>query len=212
MLLPHEMTREIAGYLNPVDIGNLHCTSKALREDTTGLVKMETNHAYHFRMGGRIHRLELQRQHLDSMYRQFKCRGPAESRCYIRANRHDDFTVYDKCVRLGPKWGCRHVFVYLKAIMDRLASYQGMSVSACNEVYYSRDRECFDPIPISSEATFSREDLQDILSFVNDLYSLIVVALEATHMFTDTRTHQKLHRIAATIKNRADWLEHQITN
>jgi hypothetical protein len=219
MILPHEMTREIASYLTPSEIKQLHCTSKALCEDTAGIVKMEALHAYHFRVGGRIHRLEMQRQHLDDMYRQFKCRGPAESRGYTRARRHQDYLVYDRCVRLNSKWSYDYIFVYLRGAMDSLASYQGVptSFAGCADVYYDRGVESFEPIPISSGATFSREDLQHILSFLTSLYDLTVEVMEAIQILVARHemyasTYKKLSRIAAVIQNRIIWLNHYLTN
>jgi hypothetical protein len=103
--------------------------------------------------------------------------------------------------------------------MDSLAHHQGVptSFAGCVDVYYDRGTESFEPIPISSEATFSTEDLQHILSFLVSLHDLTVEVMEAIQILvarheTYASTYRKIGRIAATIKNRADWLEHQITN
>lgn len=203
--LPADLLGNVLSYLDAGDIKNLHQTCSRVRDDTMAVVCMPKRGLFHYELGNKIHQLEMQRNHLDECYRKYKCRGEYPSWGYSRANKHSDFEIYDKCIRVSKDWR----WDSLKSVCDSIASQEGIPMHYYGhprgDVYYNRHETLTEPIKISEERVFAIEDITAIGGFVDDLIKLYDDVVKLSSTFHGAG-HGKLIRSIEVLRKRRDWI------
>jgi hypothetical protein len=175
--LPLELAAQVIGYLNIGDVQSLHSACKAARDLTLGKIELPAKQRYHHIMGDRIWTLEQECESLNDGYRKFKCRRPRYGG-YAHANHHDDYEVFDKCIRISNGWHPGHVFTELRGVMDSVAYVEQVDPEIPgiphSDVYYRRGGiSRTEPLTVSEGPTFNKADLVMIMSYLKRLHALI---------------------------------------
>ncbi len=220
-MLPQELLLEVSAYLTPVEIQSLHRASRETCDATKGLVNsrdymewlaVNDRPGFHNHMGARLWQLEVERRGLDMSYRGLKCKGE-RGLCFTRANCHDDYIVYDKCIRMG--WH-DHIST-LRCCMDSVADVDGMKIPVegfpDSDNYYRREGIAQDNLlEISIGPTFTRCDLDVILGHMKRLQRACLDVVEAIkpiqHRHEIYTTYPgKLKRMHTALAKRIQWLD-----
>lgn len=202
-MLPADLLDNVLQFLDAGDIKNLHQTCSQMRDDTTGVVPMTKRELFHYEMGNRIHQLELQQEYLMRCYydRKRGSRGSSE--------------LFRKCIMINPSCVGDRVFVDMKGLMDSVASIEGVPMKYYGhpdgDVYYRRHEELENPITVSEGKTFTREDVEGIRGYLDDLIAIHAEVQRLTSFLLDrddfyARSYQRLVRDGEVLRRRRQWL------